>query len=81
MKKKLLFISCGLLALLIAILSIVFFLHSKDTKARDRVINSWIQTIEQQKFDQIPKLVTNNSILKQDFTEKTVVDKGTALHF
>lgn len=75
MKKKLLFISCGLLALLIAILSIVFFLHSKDTKARDRVINNWIQTIEQQKFDQIPKLVTNNSILKQDFTEKTVVDK------
>ncbi len=75
MKKKIILISSIVLILLIAVASIFIFLHTKETKARQQVVDQWVETIEKQQFDQIPTLVTENSILKHDFTTKTVVDK------
>lgn len=75
MKKKIRLVSSITLIVLIAIASIFIFLHTKETKARQQAINRWVEAIEKQHFDQIPKLVTENSILNQDFTTTSVVDK------
>lgn len=74
-KKTLAIISSAIVALIIIIGSFIFFNNKKDNEAKEKITNEWVSTIKSQKFENLSKLVTEQSIKKQGFTFEKLQEK------
>ncbi len=82
MKKKWVFIIGAVAVLLIAAGSVFGYQQWNEAKIQERkeaAASAWVTAIKEQAFDNIPELVTSESLEKAGYTKESIVEKYNAI--
>lgn len=76
-KKMVSLIIASLIVVVIVVSSFLFLNNKKDIEAKEKLTKNWVSSIEQQKFENLPKLATEQSLKKQGYSSEELISKYT----
>ena len=82
MKKKTILIIAAVVILLVAVGSVFGYQQWSEAKTQERkelAAKEWVAALKEQSFENIPELVTAESLEKAGYTDETIVEKYKAI--